>query len=103
MAYKDLRDFLKVLEAKGLLKRISTEVDPVLEMAEINDRVVKAKGPALLFERPAGSKIPALVNAFGSFERMKLALEVDNLDEIGGRILEFLEPEIPTNSRHCRS
>ena len=97
MAYKDLRDFLKVLEAKGLLKRISTEVDPVLEMAEINDRVVKAKGPALLFERPAGSKIPALVNAFGSFERMKLALEVDNLDEIGGRILEFLEPEIPTN------
>ena len=97
MAYKDLRDFLKVLEAKGLLKRISTEVDPVLEMAEINDRVVKAKGPALLFERPAGSKIPSLVNAFGSFERMKLALEVDNLDEIGGRILEFLEPEIPTN------
>jgi 4-hydroxy-3-polyprenylbenzoate decarboxylase len=97
MAYKDLRDFLKLLEFKGLLKRITAEVDPVLEMAEINDRVVKADGPALLFENPKNSKFPALVNAFGSFERMRLALEVDNLDEIGFRMLEFLEPEIPTN------
>jgi 4-hydroxy-3-polyprenylbenzoate decarboxylase len=97
MAYKDLREFLQLLENKGLLKRIKTEADPVLEIAEINDRVVKSGGPALLFENPKGSKFPALVNAFGSYERMRLALGVEDLDEIGGRILEFLEPEIPTN------
>jgi 4-hydroxy-3-polyprenylbenzoate decarboxylase len=97
MAYNDLRDFMKLLESKGLLKRTRAEVDPVLEIAEINDRVVKDNGPALLFENPKGSNIPVLVNAFGSFERMKLALEVDDLDDIGVRILEFLEPEIPTN------
>ncbi len=97
MAYKDLREFLKILEAKALLKRIKAEVDPVLEIAEINDRVVKAGGPALLFESPKGSEFPVLVNAFGSFERMQLALEVENLNDIGIRMLEFLEPEIPTN------
>ncbi len=97
MAYKDLREFLKVLEGRGLLKRIKAEVDPILEIAEINDRVVKARGPALFFENPKGFKFPVLVNAFGSFERMRLALEVESLDEIGLRMLEFLEPEIPTN------
>ncbi|GAB4535172.1 MAG: menaquinone biosynthesis decarboxylase [Thermodesulfovibrionia bacterium] len=97
MAYKDLREFLKVLEDKGLLKRIRVEVDPILEIAEINDRVVKANGPALLFENPKGSRFPVVVNIFGSFERMCLSLEVNNLDEIGQRMLEFLEPEIPTN------
>ena len=97
MAYKDLREFLKLLEEKGLLKRIKAEADPVLEIAEINDRVVKNAGPALFFENPKGSKFPAVVNLFGSFERMRLALQVENLDNIGGRILEFLEPEIPTN------
>jgi 4-hydroxy-3-polyprenylbenzoate decarboxylase len=97
MAYRDLRDFINLLEKKDLLKRISAETDPVLEIAEINDRIVKDDGPALLFERPANSKFPVLVNTFGSFERMRLALEVDNLDDIGSRILEFLEPDIPTN------
>lgn len=97
MAYKDLRDFIRTLEKKGLLKRISVEVDPVLEIAEINDRVVKSGGPALLFERPKGSKFPCVVNLFGTFERMRLALEVESLDDIGKRALEFLEPEIPTN------
>ena len=72
-------------------------MDPVLEMAEINDRVVKAGGPAILFENPRGSKIPCVVNLFGSYERMRLALEVESLDEIGEKMLEFLEPEIPTN------
>lgn len=97
MAYRDLREFIKALEGKGLLRRIRVEVDPVLEMAEINDRVVKREGPALLFEKPRGSKAPCVVNLFGSFERMRLALEVGDLDDIGGQILEFLEPEIPTN------
>jgi len=97
MAYRDLREFLKLLEEKALLKRIKAEVDPILEIAEINDRVVKAGGPALLFENPKGSRFPVLVNTFGSYERIRLALEVENLDEIGQRMLEFLEPEIPTN------
>lgn len=83
------------MKKKGLLKRINVEVDPILGIAEINDRVVKAGGPALLFEKPRHSQFPALVNAFGSFERIKIALEVDNLDEIGVRILEFLEPVYP--------
>ncbi len=52
MAYKDLKEFINLLESRGLLKRIKVEVDPVLEIAEINDRVVKAGGPALLFENP---------------------------------------------------
>lgn len=97
MAYKDLREFIKLLEEKGLLARISVEVDPELEIAEINDRVVKRGGPALFFERPGGSRFPCVVNLFGSFERMKVALQVEDLDEIGSRMLEFLEPEIPTN------
>lgn len=97
MAYKDLRHFIKTLEERNLLKRISVEVDPVLEIAEINDRVVKAGGPALLFEKPKGSNFPCVVNLFGSFERMKLALEVQDLDEIGQRMLEFIDFEVPTN------
>ncbi|RMG04114.1 MAG: menaquinone biosynthesis decarboxylase [Nitrospirae bacterium] len=97
MAYKDMREFMQLLENKGLLKRIKAEVDPILEIAEINDRVVKDGGPALLFENPKGADFPCVVNLFGSFERMKLALEVDDLDDIGRQILEFLEPEIPTN------
>jgi 4-hydroxy-3-polyprenylbenzoate decarboxylase len=97
MAYKDLRDFLALLERRGLLKRIAVEVDPVLEIAEINDRVVKSGGPALLFEKPKGSRIPCVANLFGSFERMRLALGVQSLDDIGREMLEFLEPEIPTN------
>lgn len=97
MAYKDLREFLRVLEERGLLRRIKAEVDPILEIAEINDRVVKGRGPALFFENPKGYRFPVVVNIFGSFERMRLALEVQELDDIGRRMYEFLEPEIPTN------
>jgi len=97
MAYRDLRDFIHALENRGLLKRVKAEVDPDLEIAEINDRVVKTGGPALLFENTKGAKHPCVVNLFGSFERMKLALEVESLDDIGEKMLEFLEPEIPTN------
>ncbi|MDA8174026.1 MAG: menaquinone biosynthesis decarboxylase [Nitrospiraceae bacterium] len=96
MAYKDLAEFISALEKKSLLKRIAAQADPELEIAEINDRVVKSAGPALLFEDPKGSKIPCAVNLFGSWERMKLALEVDSLDDIGERMMEFLEPEMPT-------
>ncbi|GAW91886.1 menaquinone biosynthesis decarboxylase [Calderihabitans maritimus] len=96
MAYRDLRDFINTLEKKGMLKRIKAEVDPILEITEITDRVSKQYGPALLFENVKGYSIPVLTNAFGSYERMKLALEVEDLDDIGAEILSFLQPgEMP--------
>ncbi len=71
---------------RGSLKRISAEVDPVLEITEITDRTVKAGGPALLFERPKGSNVPVVTNLVGTERRMNLALEVDSLDEVAERI-----------------
>ncbi|MDI3481915.1 MAG: 4-hydroxy-3-polyprenylbenzoate decarboxylase [Tepidanaerobacteraceae bacterium] len=95
MAYRDLQDFIKALEGKGLLKRIKTEVDPELEITEIYDRVVKSGGPALLFENVKGSSFPLLINAFGTEERMNLALEVKNLDDIAGCIDELVPMAMP--------
>jgi 4-hydroxy-3-polyprenylbenzoate decarboxylase len=95
MAYTDLLDFIHALEKQGELKRISFEVDPILEIAEFADRSVKTQGPALLFERPKGSRIPVLINAFASMRRMELALEVDSVDAIAARISEFLEMRMP--------
>jgi len=95
VAYKDIREFIEVLEKKGLLKRIKTEVSAELEITEILDRVVKKNGPALLFENVKGSRIPVFANAFGTMERMCLALEVNSLDEIGARIQKLLEFEAP--------
>ena len=95
MAYNDLRDFIKQLEKKHELKRISVEVDPVLEIAEFADRAVKQGGPALLFENPKGSKIPVLINSFASMRRMELALEVDSVEEVARRISEYLEMRMP--------
>ncbi|KJU87206.1 menaquinone biosynthesis decarboxylase, family [Candidatus Magnetobacterium bavaricum] len=86
-----------MLRKRDLLRSVKVEVDPVLEIAQVNDRVVKGGGPALLFENCRGSKFACVVNLFGSFERMALALQVDNLEMIGAEILEFLEPDIPTN------
>lgn len=91
MAYKDLQEFASRLEKTGQLKRITVEVDPELEITEIADRVVKAGGPALLFERVKGSKYPVLINAFGTMERMASALGVGDLDEIGAEIAEYFE------------
>ncbi len=96
MAYKDLREFIEVLEKKGLLRRIRTEVSAELEITEILDRAVKKNGPALLFENVRGHKIPVFANAFGTMERMCLALGVDNLDEIGARIQKLLQLEAPS-------
>ena len=76
MAYRDLREFIAKLEKEGELRRIATEVDPVLEITEITDRVTRAGGPALLFEKPKGSRIPLLINMLGSERRINLALEV---------------------------
>lgn len=95
MAYKDLRDFVAALEAKGELVRIRAEVDPELEITEIADRVSKRYGPALLFERPRGSRVPVLINALGSEKRMNMALETDSLDALAERITEMLETKAP--------
>ena len=95
MAYRDLREFIARLEKAGELRRISAEVDPVLEITEITDRVSKAGGPALLFERPKGSRVPLLINSVGSARRMNLALEVESLDEIAERIRGYLNMQSP--------
>ena len=95
MAYKDLREFIAKLEKAGELKRISVEVDPVLEITEIADRVTRAGGPALLFERPKGSRSPLLINMLGSEKRVRMALEVDALEEVSDRISSFLNMQAP--------
>jgi len=95
MGYKSLQHFVAVLEQAGELKRISEPVSPVLEITEITDRVCKRGGPALLFENIPGYDMPVLMNAFGSWRRMCLALEVSHLDEIAAEILSFLEAEAP--------
>ncbi|WP_094550731.1 menaquinone biosynthesis decarboxylase [Petroclostridium xylanilyticum] len=92
MSYKDLQEFVQILEKKGLLKRIKVEVDAELEITEITDRVCKKGGPALLFEKVKGSKYPVLMNAMGSYERMNLALGVNNLDDIAQEIRELIKP-----------
>ena len=95
MTYDGLREFIDILEARDLLKRIKVEVDPFLEISEIVNRISKSGGPALLFERVKGSNFPVLVNLFGSMERMKLALGIQDFKEITSRIEELLNPEIP--------
>jgi 4-hydroxy-3-polyprenylbenzoate decarboxylase len=104
LAYNDLRDWIKQLEKSGELKRVSAEVDPVLEMAEIADRTAKlgrgtakAGGPALLFENVKGHPgARVLMNQFGSERRMKMALETDSLDAIADRIRTLIKPQMPT-------
>ena len=95
MAYDDLREFVKALEKNNELKRVSIEVDPHLEITEFADRSVKRGGPALLFEKPKGSSVPLLINAFASMRRMEIALQVGSVDEVAGRIAEFLEMRMP--------
>ena len=95
MAYRDLRDFLRTLEKEGELERITAEVDPVLEITEITDRTVKAGGPALLFERAKGSRIPAVTNLVGTEHRMNLALGAKSVDEVAARVSSFLDMQSP--------
>ena len=102
MQYKDLRDFIVQLERLGELKRIPVAVDPKLEMTEICDRVLRAGGPALLFEHPRGHAIPVLGNLFGTPRRVALGMgaeDVEALREVG-KLLAFLkEPEPPKGLR----
>ncbi len=124
MPYDSLPEFLHALEAAGELRRIRAPVDPVLEVAEIADRVSKSPDPAgryaatggaarapfapadpkygtpavnqaLLFENVKGSSIPLAINTFGSFNRMHLALGCSSFDELAARLTELTKPEIP--------
>src|SRR5579885_1686427 len=138
VAYRDLREFVRTLEKEGELRRVRAEVDPVLEIAEVVQRVcrperaqagmpvlpkagmmeraqagmpvlpkagmmeraqagmpVLPKNTALLFEKPKGSRVPVLINTFGSVRRMELAFEVEKLDEVAERIQGFLRMESP--------
>ncbi len=112
MAYEDLREWIAALDRAGELRRIRTEVDPILEVAEITDRVSKGNadagspplsgslrkggGVALLFENLKGHPgQQLLINQFGSARRMNLALQVDSLDEVADRIRVFMDVKSP--------
>jgi len=102
MKYRDLRDFIEALEARGELKRVTAEVDPCLEMTEICDRTLRAGGPALLFENPRGSTIPVLGNLFGTPERVALGMGAEDtsaLREIGELLAFLRQPEPPGGMR----
>jgi len=85
------------LRAAGELCEINVQVDPILEISEIYNRVVKRSGPALLFHRVKGHDFPVLINAFGTRRRMELALERESLDAIGEEVALLLKPELPTS------
>ena len=98
MKYHDLRDFIQQLEQMGELKRISTEVDPYLEMTEIADRVLRAEGPALLFENPKGHSVPVLANLFGTPRRVALGMgeeSTEALREVGKLLALLKQPDPP--------
>ena len=95
MAYLDLQALLASLERDGDLARVRVPVDPHLEVTAIVQRVVRERGPALLFEHPTRGQMPLAINVFGTHRRMAKALGVDNLDEIGARIADLLKPELP--------
>lgn len=96
MTYKDLREFIARLESAGELKRIGVEIDPKLEMTEVCDRALRARGPALLFEKPRGFDVPVLGNLFGTTQRVAMAMGIDDVSQLRdiGRLLAALkEPE----------
>lgn len=97
MAYDSFQDFLKRLEREGELRRIDQPVDPVLEITEVSDRVMKGPGggKALLFERPTGFDIPVAINTFGSRKRMSMALGVSDFEEIACELDALIKPEVP--------
>ncbi len=115
MPFPDLQSFVAELERRDQLRRVGAEVDPILEVAEIADRVMKSPCPegqagapptdpvhgtrggrALLFENVRGSSVPLLINAFGSYARVKLALGCDDLESLAARVQQLVKPEIPT-------
>ncbi|WP_404400443.1 4-hydroxy-3-polyprenylbenzoate decarboxylase [Idiomarina seosinensis] len=106
MKYQDLRDFIAQLEKRGELKRITTVIDPYLEMTEISDRTLKAGGPALLFENVKGHSTPVLANLFGTPQRVALGMGQESVKALRdvGKLLAFLkEPEPPKGFKDALS
>lgn len=97
MAFKDLQHYIRELEIRQDLKHINAPIDPVLEITEIADRVVKSGGPALFFRNIKGSPYPLVINLFGTLDRICFALSVKDLDEIADRILSLI-PTSPFSS-----
>lgn len=116
MSYTDLRSFVGALEKAGQLKRIRTEVDPLLEVTEIADRVSKSRCPeglgaalktdpvhggtgghALVFDRVKGSRIPLAINLFGSYARMRMALGCEDFESLAAKVQKLIKPEPPTS------
>ncbi|MES2228693.1 MAG: UbiD family decarboxylase [Pseudomonadota bacterium] len=98
MKYRDLRDFVSGLERLGELRRVAEPVSTRLEMTAVSDFVLRAGGPALMFQRPTGYKIPVLTNLFGTARRVALGMGADDVAELRdvGRLLAGLkEPEPP--------
>ncbi len=98
MKYADLRGFIDFLEKRGELKRITAEVDPNLEMTEICDRTLRARGPALMFENPKGFNTPVLGNLFGTEERVALGMGQDSIEalrEVGELLAYLRQPDPP--------
>src|SRR4030042_2894277 len=97
MIFNDLREFIDFLEKKKELIRIRAEVDPVLEVTEIADRMSKKVGPALLFEKVKGSPYPIAINLFGSYQRMAWALGLNSFSEIGQQFSSLLKTDPDMN------
>src|SRR5687767_4937746 len=98
----DLHRFVAALEAAGELKRIRAEVDPELEATGVYDRVVKRGGPALLFENVRGSKMPLLINAYGTDQRMAMALGRAP-EDVGKALMALLKTKPPRSFREAIS
>ena len=96
MTIKDIPDFIEELEKQGELKRVNTEVDSDLEIAEILRRGMYSNGPAILFENVKDYDMPVLGNAFGSMKRLEIGLEMTDFTEIGQRITDMTKMDIPS-------
>ena len=96
MPIEDIHQFIEELEKAGEIKRVKTEVDANLEIAEILRRTMYSNGPAILFENVKNSEIPVLGNAFGSMKRLEIGLETSNFTEIGQRIVDMTKLDIPS-------
>ncbi len=96
MPIEDTHEFIEELEKNGELKRVETEVDADLEIAEILRREMYSKGSAILFENVKGYDMPVLGNAFGSIKRLEIALEMTDFTEIGKRIADMTKMDIPS-------
>ncbi len=101
MHHETLHDFVAFLEARGNLVRVKLPVSAELEITEIVDRVSKgpaAQNTALLFENVTGYKMPVLINAFGSAQRMAWALHVEELESLNRNLAQLIDLRLPQNA-----